>query len=244
MSKSVLIIGAMSDIARATAREYASHGWSVILAARDSARLQPDANDLQLRYNVAARIAEIDVLDAATHTAFIDGLGALPDTVVCAVGLLGEQAQSAADAGVADIILRTNFNAPALLLGAFANRMETRGSGCIIGISSVAGDRGRATNYIYGAAKAGFTAFLSGLRNRLAARNVRVITVKPGFVATRMTEGMDLPELLTAQPQEVGAAIYAAEMRQRDIVYVRPVWRLIMLIIVHLPERLFKRMKL
>jgi short-subunit dehydrogenase len=122
--------------------------------------------------------------------------------------------------------------------------MERRGSGTIIGISSVAGERGRASNYVYGAAKAGFTAFLSGLRNRLAAKGVRVITVKPGFVATRMTEGMKLPPRLTAQPEEVAAAILAATSRRFDVTYVRPIWWLIMAIIRLIPEPVFKKLKL
>src|ERR1700709_2942426 len=99
--------------------------------------------------------------------------------------------------------MRTNYEGPALILGMFAERFLKRGAGSIIGISSVAGDRGRGSNYIYGSAKAGFSAFLSGLRNRLASKGVHVITVKPGFVDTKMTEGMNLPSLLTAQPEEV-----------------------------------------
>ena len=115
----------------------------------------------------------------------------------------------------------------------------------IAGVSSVAGDRGRASNYAYGAAKAGFTAFLSGLRNRLAKQGVHVLTVKPGFVRTAMTMGMKLPPPITAAPDEVGAAIYrAAEQSRRNVIYVRPIWRLIMGIIVHIPESLFKKMKL
>src|SRR5207249_3703592 len=110
------------------------------------------------------------------------------------------------------------------VLSEFANRMEKRGSGTIIGVSSVAGDRGRATNYIYGSAKAGFTAFLSGLRNRLFSKNVRVITVKPGFVRTKMTEGLDLPAVLTASPEELARAIRRAHVRNRLAVYHRPVW--------------------
>ena len=122
--------------------------------------------------------------------------------------------------------------------------LQKLGGGTIIGISSVAGERGRASNYIYGSAKAGFSAFLSGLRNRLFRKGVRVITVKPGFVATRMTEGMALPKALTAHPEEVGAAVVQAERHRRDVVYVRPIWRLIMLVIRLLPEGLFKRLSL
>jgi short-subunit dehydrogenase len=122
--------------------------------------------------------------------------------------------------------------------------MEQRGSGTIIGISSVAGDRGRSTNYIYGSAKAGFTAFLSGLRNRLISKGVRVITIKPGFVRTRMTEGLDLPAILTATPEELAGAIRRAHKKGRLIIYHRFVWRLIMLVINNLPECIFARLKL
>jgi decaprenylphospho-beta-D-erythro-pentofuranosid-2-ulose 2-reductase len=112
-------------------------------------------------------------------------------------------------------------------------------------VSSVAGDRGRGSNYFYGAAKAGFTAFLSGLRNRLASAGIRVITVKPGFVRTRMTEGMRLPPVLTAEPDEVGGAIYkAAEKGRRDVIYVRSIWRVVMTIFSLIPERLFKRLRI
>jgi short-subunit dehydrogenase len=123
--------------------------------------------------------------------------------------------------------------------------MAARGRGTIVGVSSVAGDRGRGSNYVYGAAKAGFTAFLSGLRNRFASAGVHVLTVKPGFVRTAMTDGMKLPKPITAEPQQVGDAVYrAAEIRRRNVIYVLPVWRLIMLIIVHIPELVFKKLKL
>jgi hypothetical protein len=141
--------------------------------------------------------------------------------------------------------MRTNFEGPALLLGLLAERFAARGSGTIVGVSSVAGDRGRASNYLYGAAKAGFTAFLSGLRNRLAPVGIRVVTIKPGFVRTQMTAGMKLPPLLTAEPDEVGRAIFkAAEKGGGDVVYVRPIWRIVMLVIGLIPERVFKRLRL
>jgi len=119
-----------------------------------------------------------------------------------------------------------------------------RGSGTLIGISSVAGDRGRATNYVYGSAKAGFTAFLSGLRNRLAKRGVHVMTVKPGFVATKMTEGMDLPDKLTADPDKLARSVLRAAKRRRNIIYVKPVWWLVMLIIRNIPEAIFKKLSI
>jgi len=137
--------------------------------------------------------------------------------------------------------MRSNFEGPAVILGVLANRFVNRGSGTLVGISSVAGDRGRASNYVYGAAKAGFTAFLSGLRNRLAKQNVHVVTVKPGFVNTAMTAHLDLPARLTAEPREVALAIVQAVEKSRNIIYVRPIWRLVMTVICAIPEAVFKK---
>ncbi|MBC7155375.1 MAG: SDR family oxidoreductase [Rhodobacteraceae bacterium] len=240
----VLILGGRSDIGLAVAHRFAARGHPVQLAARDVGRLAADKADLELRHGVTVTLHSFDVLDTASHPQFVDGLTPLPQIAVSAIGVLGDQTRDEGDADAATLVLRSNFEGPALILAALANRFEERGSGMLIGISSVAGDRGRARNYIYGAAKAGFTAFLSGLRNRLAARDVRVITVLPGFVATRMTAGMPLPAWLTATPAEVATAIDRAVRWRRNVVYVRPVWWLIMAIIRALPEPLFKRMKI
>jgi short-subunit dehydrogenase len=140
--------------------------------------------------------------------------------------------------------VRTNYEGPALLTGLLANRFAQRGSGTIVGLSSVAGERGRASNYTYGSAKAGYTAFLSGLRNRLAAHGVHVITVLPGFMATRMTEGMELPKRLTASPQAAAQAVFTAVSKKRDVIFIKPVWRMIMVIIRALPEAIFKKTSL
>jgi len=158
---------------------------------------------------------------------------------------LGDQTRAQTYLDHATMLLRANFEGPALLLGLFAERFLARGSGVLVGVSSVAGDRGRGSNYVYGAAKAGLTAFLSGLRNRLAPAGIRVVTVKPGFVRTRMTAGMKLPPLLTAEPDEVGRRIFAAaENGRADVLYVRPVWRVVMATIGLIPETLFKRLRL
>jgi NAD(P)-dependent dehydrogenase (short-subunit alcohol dehydrogenase family) len=172
----------------------------------------------------------------------VESLDKLPDTVVCVVGLLPDQSRAASDTEYASLALRTNFEGPAILLGLFAESFENRGRGTIVGVSSVAGDRGRASNYVYGSAKAGLTAFLSGLRARLWRSGVRVVTVTPGFVRTRMTAGLVLPPFLTAEPGDVAEAIFrAAETNPRDIVYVRRSWRYVMGIIGTMPEVLFKR---
>jgi decaprenylphospho-beta-D-erythro-pentofuranosid-2-ulose 2-reductase len=243
-TSTVLILGAASDIGMAIAREYAKAGCSLILAARDHPRLAVDAEDIRIRFQGDVTTVEWDVLSSAGGADAILALPVLADTVICVVGLLGDQAQSELEHQTAEMVMRTNYLGPALVLGEIANRMQQRGSGSIIGISSVAGDRGRASNYIYGSAKAGFTAFLSGLRNRLARSGVRVLTVKPGFVNTRMTAGMPLPKPLTAQPDEVARSVLRADLRRKNEIYVRPIWFIIMLIIRNIPESIFKKMKI
>lgn len=240
----VLILGARSDIGLAVAHAFAAEGYPVQLAARNADGLSAAKNDLELRYGQSVTLHEFDALALADHAGFIDSLPQLPGIAVCAVGLMGEQSASEAKPMVATEVLRSNFEGPASILAHLANRFAERGSGVLVGISSVAGERGRATNYIYGSAKAGFTAFLSGLRNRLAGAGVHVVTVLPGFVATRMTEGMDLPAKLTAQPQEVASAIVRATRKRRNIIYVRPIWQLVMAVIRNIPEPVFKKLKL
>lgn len=243
--KVVLIVGATSDIGHATAVAYARAGWRVMLAARDAERAKRNAADILVRSGKPQELVALDILAPETFAAFVEDLPALPDTVVSVVGELGNQEKTQASLADSSRILRANFEGPALLLGLFADRFERRGSGTIVGISSVAGERGRATNYVYGSAKAGFTAFLSGLRNRLARSGARVVTVKPGFVNTRMTAGMNLPKALTAEPQEVGDAIFsAAEVSRKDVIYVRKIWWPIMTAIKAIPEGVFKGMKI
>ena len=243
--KTLLLVGATSDIGRATALRYAESGWRILLTARNVEAARREADDIAARTGAEVGVHGLDILEAGRFEAFVGELPALPDTVVCVVGELGDQSRAQSDLDHATMLIRTNFEGPALLLGLLAERFLERRSGVLIGVSSVAGDRGRGSNYVYGAAKAGFTAFLSGLRNRMASAGVRVLTVKPGFVRTRMTAGMKLPPLLTAEPDEVGRTIFAsAESGRGDVIYVRRIWRPVMMAISSIPEPLFKRMKL
>lgn len=238
----VVILGARSDIGRAIARRYAESGAAIVLAARKVETLEADRSDLAIRFNVPVSLAEFDVTDAEPDL-FFDSLKEKPGTVIMVAGLLGVQVEAEADDRTSAEMMHTNYAGPARFLLAAARAMDKRGSGCIVGISSVAGDRGRRSNFIYGSAKAGLTAFLSGLRNRWVGK-IHVITVKPGFVATRMTAGMKLSPWLTGRPDEVAKAVLNAQKHGRDIVYVRPMWRYIMLVIGLIPERLFKRLSL
>jgi len=246
VTKTILILGARSDIGRAVALEFAMRGYAVQLAARQADTLAADKADIEVRSNRAVTLHELDARDVGSHEAFVDSLPVLPDVVVTAIGFMGEQAQNELSVDKTVTVLRSNFEGPASLFTVLANRMVARGSGALVGISSVAGERGRATNYVYGAAKAGFTAFLSGLRNRLAKgkTGVHVVTVLPGFVNTAMTAGMDLPAKLTAEPAELGKAIWKAVEKGRNVIYVRPIWRLVMLIIRHIPEGIFKKLSI
>ena len=238
-----LIIGAKSDIGRALARRYAEAGCDVILAARRADALENARADLEVRHGVRAFVVECDVINLDPD-GFFATLPEIPGTIVMVAGLLGDQTDARADTAIAKKVMETNYLGPALFLLAGARVLAGRGSGCIIGISSVAGDRGRASNYIYGSGKAGLTAFLSGLRGSMAKKGVNVITVKPGYVATQMTAGMKLPKLLTAQPDEVATAILRAQRRGTDILYIKRVWQLIMIVITLIPERIFKRLPL
>ena len=189
----LLVLGAKSDIGIAVAHRFAKEGYDIQLAARNSGALKDDCSDIKIRYDVKATFHELDALDISSHEYFISSLPKIPDVAVYSIGALGDQKESENNIIQSIEIIRTNFEGLVSIFGHLANFFQERGSGSLIGISSVAGDRGRATNYIYGSAKAGFSAFLSGLRNRLYPFGVDVITVKPGFVRTKMTYNMKLP---------------------------------------------------
>jgi short-subunit dehydrogenase len=240
---SILLLGATSDIALAIAHRCAAPKARVALAARSVDRLDTHAQDIRIRYDSEVTLHEFDVLDVEQHTKFLDTFENLPDVVVCVVGLTEPQSDLLVDFCKARRVMETNYVAPALLLENIANRMEQRNRGTIVAVTSVAGDRGRASNYTYGSAKAGLTAFLSGLRARLSRSAVHVVTIKPGFVTTRMIAGLAPPQFLTAEPEEVAEAILRAVHRQQDVIYVKPIWRVIMAMIGLVPERIFKKLK-
>jgi short-subunit dehydrogenase len=239
-----LILGATSDIATALAHQFASQGFNLTLAARNVERLESVVTDLEIRHNVEVEAVEFDALDFAAHTSFYDSLTVKPDTAICVFGYLGDQAKAQRDFSEAQRIIESNYTGAVSILNIIANDFEQRRSGTIIGISSVAGDRGRQSNYVYGSAKAALTTYLSGLRNRLVKSNVHVMTVKPGFVRTKMTSGLALPGPLTAKPERVAADIFAAYQKRGDQLYSLWLWRYLMFIIRNIPEPVFKRLRL
>ncbi len=244
MPDSILILGATSDIARAISHQYASRGYTIYLAARDITRVSSDVEDLKIRYKVAAVALAFDAVAFNQHDTFVRELPTLPTIVCCVFGYLGDQQVAEKNWEEAKQIMEVNYMGAVSILHHISNAFEARAAGVIVGISSVAGERGRGSNYYYGSAKAGFTAYLSGLRNRLSHKGVHVLTVKPGFVKTAMTEGMDLPGPLTALPKQVAKDISRAVNKKKNVLYTLWMWKYIMWVIRNIPEFIFKKMSL
>ena len=228
----------------AIAEKFASKGYHIQLAARNVNRLLPLQSDLAIKYSVRVSVHEFDALAFDTHKAFFDSLEPKPDVTICVFGYLGENEKAATDWQQASRIINTNYTGAVSILNVVAEYYVSKGEGAIAGISSVAGERGRQSNYLYGSAKAGFTAYLSGLRNSLYHKGVHVTTVQPGFVYTKMTEDLKLPPLLTAKPEDIGEAVFKAVVKKKNVVYVKWFWKPIMMVIRTIPEFIFKKLKL
>ena len=240
----ILIIGAKSDIAKACANVYARNGYDLILAGRNISSLNNFAKDIQIRTSQDVQLKEFDIVDFSSHQTFYSELSEEPLGVIVVAGYMVEQEITQNDWETTLNTINVNYTGAISILNLVANKFEKKQEGFIIGVSSVAGDRGRKTNYTYGSAKAGFTTYLSGLRNRLFNSNVHVLTVKPGFVNTKMTEHLDLPEKLTAEPETVAEDIFAAQKTQKNILYTKWIWKYIMLIIKLIPEFIFKKLSI
>ncbi len=247
MTECWLVLGASSAIARAFARHAVRAGDSVVLAGRDAEDLAASAADLAIRGPGAAHALAFDARDHASHAAIAahasELAGDQPLSVFLAFGAMPSQAEIDADFRVAWTTLDTNFVGAVSILQALAPLFEQRKTGRVVVLSSVAGDRGRLKNYVYGAAKAGLTTYLQGLRARLFRAGVPVTTVKPGFVDTVMTWGSP-GMFLVASPDSVASTCYAAAKKGREEIYVPFFWWGIMTIIRHIPERIFKKLSI
>ncbi len=238
-----IIVGATSGIARAFARKCAEGGAELHLLGRDLPELKRLAADCEVRGALSAKAVAFDARKPEKFTSIIED-AAFSQGALCAavfVGSMPEQAEIDADPSLIDGLVQDSFTGPARFLQLLAPVLEERGSGTIIGVGSVAGDRGRIGNYVYGAAKAGFATYLSGLRNRLGRKGAHVITVKPGFVDTGMTWGIE-GMFLVASPDDVAASLMKAVAKKRNVVYTPFFWRYIMLIIRLIPEFIFKKL--
>ncbi|MFA7235529.1 MAG: SDR family oxidoreductase [Phycisphaeraceae bacterium] len=249
MSENIVILGATSGIAKALARRFASRRCDLLLAGRDADELNRLAADCRARFNIAAGVETFDALNFDDHAAFVDRCFAHfsggPHCVVLCYGYMVDQQLGQRDFAEARRTIDVNFTSAVSLLERFAARFEQRRGGVIAAISSVAGDRGRQSNYLYGSSKAGLSAYLQGLRHRLYRSNVHVLTIKPGFVDTPMTAGLVKPDSpLLASPGKVARQIDLAMRRRRNVIYTPGFWRPILCLIRNLPEFLFKKTKL
>ena len=244
MDKSVFIIGATSDIGMAIAEKYAREGYDLILGARNSGRLTPLQADLQLRFGIHCSLLELDLNKPSALAGIWDSLENKPGISICVAGYMQDNDEVLRDTQATLQTIESNFTGPVTLLNRIALDYMNNRSGVIAGFSSVAGLRGRQSNFIYGSAKAGFIAYLSGLRNKLYHHQVHVLTVLPGFVYTKMTAHLALPALLTATPAQVATAVYNGIRKKKNVIYVKWFWKWIMCVIRSVPEFLFKTKKL
>lgn len=241
---SILVIGGTSDVGVSIAKVYASKGYDVFLAGRNQENLAVIASDLTIRFGIKTSCFHFDALKTADFESAIDSLQILPDISFYVVGYLGDNEVAIRDIEEADSILLSNFNGAVHVINKLALRYADAGKGVIVGIGSVAGERGRRSNFIYGSANAGFATYMDGLRNWLQPKGVHVLLVKPGFIRSKMTAGLSLPKLLTAQPMMVAEKIEKAVRKKTNTLYVKWFWRYIMIIIKMIPEPVFKKMKL
>jgi decaprenylphospho-beta-D-erythro-pentofuranosid-2-ulose 2-reductase len=240
--KNILVLGATSSIAIATMRWYAARGAKFYLVARNKEKLRVVAADLQVRGAAEVHTCVLDLDNTDRHALMLEdadsklqGIG----IALIAHGVLGDQAEAEQDYRAAERVLRTNVLSSISLITWLANYFVAKQSGTIAAISSVAGDRGRKSNYVYGTSKAALTTFLQGVRNRVDREGVNVLTIKPGFVATPMTA--HLPQgILFATPEKVAQGIARAIEQHKDVVYIPKFWRVIMAVIRVLPESVFK----
>lgn len=229
---------------KSLAKDFGNHGSNLILTSRNKGQLDSFKSDLEIRNEINCDIELFDVLNFESHELFYKNLKNKPDIVITCIGYLDNQEYSQNYFEESLKSIQTNFTGLVSILNIISIDFQKRKSGIIVGISSVAGDRGRGSNYIYGSSKSAFTSYLSGLRNILSESGVSVITVKPGFIKTKMTIHLNLPNLFTATSEEVSKKIIKSIIRKTNIVYIKWFWRIIMYLIILIPENIFKRLRL
>ena len=243
MMNTVIILGAKSDMAKMASKEFAKNGFDLLMVGRDvKSELNEFGQSIAKEFGQKVSLYDLNILDKDSTDLFLSTLKTIPDGIISFIGLLGDQKKAIREPNHAETIFRSNFNAIVPIIDFFANQFEEQKDGFIIGVSSVAGVRAKKRNYYYGSAKAAFTAYLSGLRNRLDRSNVQIMTVLPGYVETKMTKGMDLPTWLTVSPEYIGRKIFKAYQKKKDVIYVPGIWKIIMCTILFIPERIFKKL--
>ncbi|MBK8502397.1 MAG: SDR family oxidoreductase [Saprospiraceae bacterium] len=240
-----MVLGADSDIGRTIACRFGKERFDLYLTTRSLDRIDQDwSSKLKDDYRIKISWFHFEGLEFDSHMNFYQHLPQPPEVVICVFGYLGDQKKAEVDFTEALKITQSNYTSQVSILNIVAEDMEHRKKGVIIGVSSVAGDRGRKANYLYGSAKGAFTIYLSGLRNRLHKSGVHVITIKPGYIRTKMTQHLTTPRWLTARPGQLAEKVFDAYLRKTNTVYYFSRWRWIMWLIKGIPETLFKRLNL
>ncbi|MDF2832564.1 SDR family NAD(P)-dependent oxidoreductase [Chryseobacterium indoltheticum] len=241
----MIVLGSTSEVAQAFVEKALQEGEKyerIYLFTSNKEATERFAKHIDVKFLQQSEIIKLDLTKDINYFDF-DHVNS--NVLFCATGYLGESTEDGLyDNKNTERIIDINYSKLVPVMNYFAQKFESKRSGTIIGLSSVAGDRGRQSNFIYGSAKAAFTAYLSGLRNYLFEKKVHVLTVKPGFMATKMTEGLPLNPKLTATPKQAAECIYSAFKKQKNVAYVLPIWGVIMLIIRNIPEFIFKKLKL
>lgn len=241
----MIVLGSTSEVAQAFVEKALQEGEKfekIYLFTSNKETTERFAKHLDVKFLQICEVIELDVMKEINYSQLEKINSSL---LFCATGYLGDGTEEGLyDQANTQRIIDINYAKLVPVINFFAQKMEAKRGGTIIGLSSVAGERGRQSNFIYGSAKAAFTAYLSGLRNYLYDKKVHVMTVKPGFMATKMTEGLPLNPKLTATPQQAASYIFKGYKKQKNNIYVLPIWGLIMMIIRNIPEFIFKKMKL
>ena len=241
----MIVLGSTSEVAQAFVEKALQEGEKfekIYLLTSSKEATERFAKHIDVKFLQQSEVIEIDLTKEINY-ATLDKIQS--SVLFCATGYLGEGSEEALyDNRNTERIIEINYSKLVPLINFFAQKFESKRAGTIIGLSSVAGERGRQSNFIYGSAKAAFTAYLSGLRNYLFDKKVHVMTVKPGFMDTKMTEGLPLNPALTATPKQAADCIYSGYKKQKNSIYVLPIWSVIMFIIRNIPEFIFKKLKL
>lgn len=242
--KSVLILGANSTIGRDLAEIYSKKGYNLILASRNPERLEGVKNNVEIQFDIKCNLLHFDAEDVTNHKNFWNQIETPPEISIILFGMLPNQEKATSDNKLLLETIFVNYLGAVSILNIISRAYKAKKEGIIIGVTSVAGLRGRSSNYIYGSAKSGLITYLSGLRNELYPYGVKVKTIIPGYMATKMTAELDLPKLLTMSSKAAALAIYKSTYKKSDVFYIKKIWLVIMLIIRLIPERVFKKMKL
>lgn len=234
--KNVLILGANSDVGICLLGDLYNYECNLFLASRDLDNLKKITTNKKINID-KINFIHLDVLNETSISSFLDKNIIIPDIIICCIGYLNNQSSNLSK------ILRTNFEGPVTIINSYIDKFLSRGYGTIVGVSSIAGERGRAKNYLYSSAKSGFTSYLSGLRSKYDHKNINIITVIPGYINTKMTRGEKLNKFITASPELVADKILKAIIKGKKVEYISFFWFFVSIVLKNLPDYILRKIK-